>query len=226
MPIESSEKYRRHRHYFVDLSRFYQKKQVRVYTGLVFSLITIVFFLIFAIRPTLVTITGLIKEIKDKKEVTEKLENKISQLTSAQAEYQQIQKELYLVDEALPVNANFPLLALQLEALARKDALKIGSLQYEKIALRTEGLKAANIKDKGDLHKIIPGVGFNLSVSGDYSQLKTFIGNLLSLRRSILLDDYSIQSKSKEKVLTLTLKGRAVWLEPESEAIQSQTSKE
>ena len=79
MALESSMRHQRYQRYFVDLSRFYQKKQTRVYTGLVLTILTTIFFLIFAIRPTLITIAGLIKKIEDQKIIVEKLDKKKGQ---------------------------------------------------------------------------------------------------------------------------------------------------
>lgn len=205
MALESSMRRQRYHRYFVDLSRFYQKKQTRVYTGLVLTLLTTIFFLVFAIRPTLITIASLVKEIKDQRVIAEKLDKKIDDLNLAKKEYQQIEKKLYLVDQALPLDSNLTTLVKELEALAKKEGVSILSLQFEKI-----NLKGGQMVVTGQPENV-PAVNFSMSVSGAYPQLNSFLDSLTQLRRVTLVDDFTIQSK-KEKALSLTIKAGANFL--------------
>jgi len=60
--------YLRHKTYFLNISSQYSKKQdVRMFMELLLSLATVSLFAVFAIRPTLITIAELYKEIQGKK---------------------------------------------------------------------------------------------------------------------------------------------------------------
>ena len=117
--------YHRYRRYFNDLSKFYQHKKARAYTGIIFSLLTVIFFIFFAIRPTLKTITQIIRQLADQKTVSHELERKINNLSEAQKSYLIIEPELALVEEALPQKAEVTLLTKQIEALARQSGITI-----------------------------------------------------------------------------------------------------
>lgn len=199
MGVESPERYPRYRRYVVNLGRFYQKKKARIYTGIVFSILTVAFFLFFAIRPTLVTIASLLKEIEDKRVIAEKLEDKINALNSAQIEYRRVEKDLYLVDEALPVAPNVSLFVRQLEALARKHNVVIDSLQFEAITLKSEVQTGETGQE----------TSFSLAVTGNYSQLKSFLETLTRLRRMVLVDDFTFESGEEGEELVLSLNAKA-----------------
>lgn len=205
MDADQPERYRRYRRYFIDLSRFYQKKGVRVYTGIVLSILTVAFFLFFAIRPTIITIISLVKEIKDKRVIAEKLEDKIDALNLAQIEYQRIERKLYLVDEALPDNADFSLYIRQLEALARRHNVSIESVQFKKIALKS--------KEEGK--EAVQELVFSLALTGDYHQLKSFFDALARLRRLVFVDSFTFQTGKGETKLLLTLDAEAYWMNKE-----------
>lgn len=205
MDVGQPESYRRYRRYFVDLSRFYQKKEVHVYTGIVLSILTVAFFLFFAIRPTIITIISLVKEIKDKRVIAEKLEDKIDALNSAQIEYQRIERKLYLVDKALPDNADLSLYIRQLEALAKRHNVTIESLQFEKTTLKS--------KEKGK--EAVQGVRFSLALTGDYHQLKSFLDTLARLRRLVFVEAFTFQTGKGETRLLSTLNAEAYWMNKE-----------
>lgn len=201
MDTNQPEKYRRYHRYFVDVGQLYQKKKARVYTSIVLSIFTSAFFLFFAIRPTLTTIASLIKEIKDKRVIAAKLQDKITALNSAQIEYQKIEKDFYLIDESLPQHPNISLLVLQLETLARKSSVSVEAIQFEKTILKGKEEKKS--------------VNFSLAVAGDYKNLKSFLGSLIRLRRLVLIDTFAFKTSPTEENLILSLNAQAHYLKHE-----------
>lgn len=195
---------RRYNRYFVDLGKIYQTKKGRVYTGVVSSLITVIFFIIFAIRPTLITIAQLIKQTQDQKTVITELEKKISNLAEAQNNYLTISNDLPLVEEALPARANLPLLTKQIETLARQAGITVVNLRFNDInLLQTNAPKGEKIE-----------VLFNFNGLGNYQNLKTFLSSLTSLRRIILIEGFSFQSgKEVSNILSLNINGKAWFME-------------
>jgi Tfp pilus assembly protein PilO len=192
----------RYRRYFTSINNLYQKKQTKVYTGIVLSLVTIAFFGFFAIRPTLITISGLVKEIKDKRMVADQMDQKIESLTQAQINYSQIKNDLDLVNQSLPLNPDLPILVKQLEALARLSSARIESLRFEKTNLQ------------GEKAKEVQTVGFDLAVTGNYQNLKNFLNSLDNLRRITKIEGFAFKTSTGEEnqVLVLTLTGHAYYL--------------
>lgn len=198
-----------YRRFKVDLSAFYQNKKVRTYASVVLTIGTVAFFLLFAIRPTIITIAKLTREIKDNKTVIDGLDRKIESLNSAQIEYQRIKNQLSLIDEALPLEPDLGLLVRQLEALARKDSVSLVSLQFSPSIL----VEAAPEKNGGvtNLDGKTSELGFSLSATGDYDRLTSFAKKLTELRRIVKIEAYALDKDKSEK-MTLVLKAQAYYL--------------
>lgn len=202
MVLDRQTEYHRYHRYFVNFRKFYVQKKARVYTEIVLSILATTFFLFFAIKPTLVTIAGLVKEIKDKKMVTEKLENKINALYSAQKEYLTINPDLYLVDQALPTDPHLSVLVKQLEVLAARAGVTIETIQFKEVALKGEGGQSTS-----------PTVSFTLAAPGDYPKLKNLLQSLSTLRRIVLVDGFAFKMEKKEtQELNLSLDAEAFFL--------------
>lgn len=208
MEINPPVNYRRYKRYFVDIGRLYKIKKVRVYTEIIFSLAAVSFFLVFAIKPTLLTITELITTIKDQKLVVDQLQNKINALGVAQSEYNLMSNDLYLVDEALPKNSQISTLVKQIEVLALQSGVALGSIKFDPVALKEAG---AGLKEISKLDA--SAISFSLTVSGDYQNLKSFLHLLASLRRVIAVETFSLKIKTAEsQALTLGVSGQAYYL--------------
>jgi Tfp pilus assembly protein PilO len=198
--------YHRYRRYFLDISLLYKKKKVRVYTEIVLSLLTISFFLVFAIKPTLTTIAGLIKTIQDQKLVSETLAEKINALRQAQTEYNLITDDIYLVDEALPKDTQISLLVKQLEALARRSGITIETTKFDQVWIKG----ASPTKEK----ETSQSVNFSFVASGEYQNLKLFLNSLSSLRRITLVESFAFKTGKTEEgsLLSLSLNGKAYFM--------------
>lgn len=201
MALDWQTEYRRYQHYFLSISTLYRRKKVRVYTELVLTILIICFFLFFAIKPTLVTITSLVKTLSDQKLVSQKLEEKINSLNLAQSQYNLVQPDLYLLDEAIPVQPQIAILIKQLETLGRYSGVTIDGIQLTKINLMDN---EAGLKQEP--------IGFNIAVSGDYQSLKYFLKNISSFRRVILIDNFNFKTGKTDKLaLYLSLNNKAFY---------------
>jgi Tfp pilus assembly protein PilO len=173
---------RRYQRYFQGFSRLYQQKKVRFYTEIIATLGTIIFFLIFAIKPTVITITHLLKEIDDKKSVEAKLEQKIQALMTAQKTYVNLEASFPLLDEALPSTPQLSLYLNQLEALARQDNIQLNSLQTNQLVL----------KDTPQPNQDYFAITFTLN--GSYANLKAFLNDFYHLRRLSELTGFAFKT--------------------------------
>jgi len=196
--------YHRYQRYFIDLPRFYQSKKTRVYTGIILSIVTIIFFVIFAIKPTLITITQLFKQRKDQQTVADVLAKKITNLSQAQNEYLSIEPDLPIIDQSLPQEPQATLLVKQIETLARQSNVNISRLRLSEVPLEQIGLP------KTEKQPLV----FNFSAFGDYANLKNFLTSLFNLRRIVSVESFSFQKGIGENVnLSLNLTAQAWFLE-------------
>lgn len=203
---------RRYQRYFVDLRALYQRKDVVIYTGLTLSLFAVAFFGLFALRPTLVTIASLTKEIRSKRETEQKLQTKINDLRQAQINYAQVASSVYLVNQALPTNSSLPEIIYQIEGLAQKNNLTLNSLTFMPVDIINK-----NPKQKSVSKTFSPAseIGFDLTIKGNYENIKAFLDSLEKLRRIIIVDSFRLnQTKVEEETtMNLNLAGRAFYIE-------------
>jgi Tfp pilus assembly protein PilO len=175
---------------------FYKNPVAKVSLELIFSITAVVFFAIFAIKPTLQTMSELVKEIEDKRNLDEQLTQKIASLNTAQSQYQLFNSQFYLLDEAMPKKAQLI------------DSLKI----VEKIAsdndLVVQGITISSVPEEMTL--AIAGqakretLTFNVDVSGDYLKIRQFIEDLMDSRRMMIVDqvNFTLGSSRYQKNLT------------------------
>ncbi len=93
-----------------------------------FTLIT--FFLIFAIRPTFLTISSLLGEIKAKETSTKLMKAKINNLIQAQDNFAQVQERYQIINSSLPDRNSFSTLYDQLQSSAQQSAFSLETLNF------------------------------------------------------------------------------------------------
>lgn len=100
-----------------------------------FTFILISFFLFFAVRPTILTISALVGDIKSKQILSTKMSAKIDQVITAQDNFSAIQEKYYLVEDALPSAPNYAEAVNQIDGLTSQNSIfldKIAFTQSEK----------------------------------------------------------------------------------------------
>lgn len=172
------------------------KKNASYFT-LTLSLLSLTFFGLFAIRPTLITAISLIKGVQDLKKINNDYQNKIANVIRSQTEYDKIRTTLPLMDLALPNNASFPKVALALEKFAQRENFTINQLQIDNTSVST--LSASP--------KVV-SFGFNLVGTGTYSQISSFLSHLINWKRIINIESLDfIKEAGTSGNLKLSIKG-------------------
>lgn len=196
--------YSRYRRYFVNIGRITRKVPIQSLAWLSLSLITVTFFALAAIKPTLTTIAQLTREIKDKREASQKLQQKIDAIVAAQKVYAKNVDLLLLLNEALPEKNEFPRLAFFLEELASSSGVELKSLNFEKITTKQ---KSTTTYDQ----PLANSLRISLGVAGDFLKLKDFLNGLESSRRVIKMELVSFSQVKKGEIQELSLQfvGRA-----------------
>lgn len=177
-----------------------KKEKTKKYSSIIFSLISLSFFGIFAINPTLSTIAKLRKELSDTKFVDEQLVKKIANLSSLAEKYNIVEKDIPIVLEAVPKNPQVPLLMAQIQAVAKESGVEIINLQSFEV----------DVPGSSNNQKKYSAFSFSTGVQGNYENLTNFISTLSSMKRVISLDTLSINRKDNQPgILELDIKGMA-----------------
>ncbi len=179
--------YARYRFYFHRIISFYQKPAAKVSTALLLTVVTIVFFAVFAIQPTLVTIAELLKKIDDQKELLERLKTKSAALATASQEYALAQPKLELLDQTVPVDYAADRLVYLLEGLAAEHGLAYASFSLsDQINFYT----SAPPDVEGE--KVMP---LTMRLDGTYEQLLAFVADIQKLIRLVGVDSIRLDTE-------------------------------
>src|SRR3989344_635027 len=105
MVFDYRREYYRYRQYYGNLRKIYEQPIVKVSFFVLLSFMTVTFFSLLAIRPTLTTIGLLVRAIEDKRAVDAALDKKIAALNLLQGTLGSLGEELLLVENVLPPDA-------------------------------------------------------------------------------------------------------------------------
>lgn len=176
----------------------FKEEKTRKFTTLVLTIAALSILGLFAINPTLTTIVRLQKELEDNKLVDEKLAQKITNLSSLQRQYVELEKDIPAVYAAIPQTPEAPLLIAQIQAAASKTNISLINVQTFQVELEKPGIK-----------KQYSSFSFSLTADGQYQNILQFLEVLTNMERVITVDIMSITEKTGETNLQLTFKGRA-----------------
>ncbi|MFH0942773.1 MAG: type 4a pilus biogenesis protein PilO [Candidatus Beckwithbacteria bacterium] len=184
--------------YYKRFKLWTQKPDVRVSGLASLTVFTIAFFLMVAILPTSRTIATLNREISDQETVDSKLTQKIVSLKAAETNFAAIVNNLPEIKEVLPESERFERLVWQIYWVAQQAGVEItsGSLgEFNLLNQRAEPGKPVELT-------------VNLTISGNYQQVKNFVTKIAAIDRLLTIVDLSLSNKNSKisNKLTVNLK--------------------
>jgi hypothetical protein len=216
MALGWRKEYQRYREQFLNVVKLYQKREdIRVYLEIILSLGTIIFFALFALRPTILTISQLYKDIKSKEEIVIKLDEKINNLEIAQGLVTQKQAFIEIARLSVPGEPTPESFARQIEGLSQASSISLLGISVGEVTLMGDVKKGPQDKDLTPLPEGAMGMQFSLSISGNYQNLYAFLTSLENLRRPVAIDGVSIttnKNDQEEIKITMLVSGRAPFL--------------
>lgn len=197
-------KYRDKFHKIVVL--YNQNLEARMFSQLLLLLVTSSIFLIFAIKPTSVTVLNLTKEINEKQVTLKLMDEKITNLHQAQEVYSQQKDLITLVNLALP-NEPLPEVFMgQLDVISRTNSAPLGGVAFSQIIIKhaDDAIMSENLL--AGLPPNAHGYAVTFNTTTSYDATKNFLSNLENLLRPLKIDSIII-TKTQNDALTLTVKG-------------------
>ena len=182
------------------LNQFYQRPVALVSLELLLSIGLVLFLGIFAVQPTLITMTELIKEREDKLKLTEQLDKKAATLATAQGVYTQILPSLPFLDEAIPQQPELVKSLKIIEKLATENDVIIKVVSVPEIPDEKPTVTTVVGVDRVDLPTTV-------TISGEYLQIRSFVEDLKNSRRSYVVNsvNFSLQESRGQKKLSATI---------------------
>ncbi|MGD0523262.1 MAG: hypothetical protein ABSA43_01745 [Candidatus Microgenomates bacterium] len=215
MAMGWKKQYFRYKDFFLNISLLYKRREdVRMFLEIMLSLATVTVFSVFALRPTILTISQLIKDNKTKEDIVTKLDEKAQALTTAQNVYQQETDNIPAIKYAIPDQPNVDSLIRQMELLAAQDSVNVLNFMVEGVILVGKTQAPAADITLSSFPADSGSVSFSITVTGDYPSLFTFEKGLESLRRPIVTDSAKIFTMATEtgNSQNLSITGRAPYL--------------
>lgn len=176
----------------------FKEERTQKFTTILLTILTLSFFGIFAINPTISTIVKLRKELEDNKFVDNKLTEKIQNISTLQKKYTILQNDIPLILAAIPQSPEVPLLAAQVQGVAKNSNVLIQNFQTFEVEIQEKSLP-----------RNYSSFSFALSVDGSYNDLYKFLSSLSNMQRVVSLELLSLTKKSGSNLLQLSVKGRA-----------------
>lgn len=206
--------YTRYKEYFLNISALYKKRaDLRAFLEIILSLSTIIIFLVFALKPTAVTIIDLLQQIKEKQATLSGLTKKVNDLQTAGGLLQQNQAFIPNINLAVFSLPKPNIYAEQVLGLAAKNSVDILGFSINQVTL----VGVTTTKSSSEF-KPLPGdakeMPFTLSVKGSYSNLSAFIKDFENLRVSATIDTLGINSSVTDSGLLIVtvISGRVPFL--------------
>jgi hypothetical protein len=216
MALGWRKEYLRYKQFFLNIVALYKRNQdLKMFLEVLLSLATISFFTFFALKPTLVTIADLYKEIQAKEETVSKMDQKIQNVSTAQSVYEGELSRIPLTQNSVPNTPIPEIFARQIEGLAVTNGLNLLGVSVGQVTL--VGVEKKIPAAEGELQPLPEGartLSFSVSVTGAYPQLSKFLLEMEGLRRPIKIDNVGLTASQTEegKKLVLLVSGRVPYL--------------
>jgi len=215
MALNWKKDYVRYKELFLKLLIIYKKRNdIRMFLEILLSLITITVFSIFALKPTLLTISQLIKDNREKEETINKMEQKIKNIATAQNIYNQNIEKISLIEQAIPNTPTPENLLRQIEGIAYTNSVTVIGSSVNEVVLVGEEKKKKNKNKIKNLPKNVSTITFSVNLTGPYLSLYSFLFNLESSRRPLIIDNININSSKKENepIIVMSITGQTPYI--------------
>ncbi len=185
-----------------------REERAKQYGMLVFTLLTLSFFGLFAINPTIATIVELRKKLADSELVNTKLEKKLTAMSNLQQQYAAIQPDLPAVYAAIPEEPEAARLLGQIQQIAKQTNVTIVDLSSLPVLIKKDPKAPKPVGQKQE--EVVP---FSLKATGNYDNLQQFLSALTTFDRLLSVTQISITREASldENTRTLFIEGKGYY---------------
>ena len=215
MALNWKRDYVKYKELFLKLLIIYKKRNdVRMFLEILLSLITITIFSIFALKPTLLTISQLIKDNREKEETINKMEQKIKNIATAQNIYNQNIEKISLIEQAVPNTPTPENLLRQIEGIAYTNSVTVIGSSVNEVVLIGEEKKKNNKNEIKNLPENVSTITFSVNLTGPYLSLYSFLFDLENSRRPLIINSININSSKKENesIIVMLITGQTPYI--------------
>jgi ACT domain-containing protein len=207
--------YYRYKELFLNISVLYKKRaDLRAFLEIVLSIVAVIIFVMFALKPTALTIISLVQQIKEERKTLSILTKKVSDLQKANTLLVQNQRYIGNVNVAVSSAPAPDVFMKQVEGLSARNGVNLMGLVISDIVLVGS---PRTIRISGELEPLPESaneMGYSISVRGGFSNIDNFIKELEKLRVISTIDSVTINSSVTEsgRVIVAVISGRVPYL--------------
>lgn len=189
--------------YYIYIRPVIKNAYVRTYSSIIFSLIAVVFFSFFAIRPTFKTVITLRKDIVSQQQTLEQLSQKSQNLEAGIKNYNSLDKAtLKKLDNLVPSKLALASFMNELSDIASRHQATISALQLQPFEIDAQ---AKTPVSESDLKEIT----FAFNLQGSYASLVNVL-NSLSLTNHLIIVD-TVNFNKNDAGLIMTISARTIY---------------
>lgn len=215
MPLGWREQYQRYKEFYLNIQSLYKRRaDLRAFLEISLSLTTIIIFMLFALKPTALTIISLYNQIQEKRQVTASLGQKLSDLQTADSVFGQNKNYIDDIDASIGTTAQPDAVTQQVEALGIKDSVSVINVSIGEVDIIGSSTSSKSVSENTPLPDNAKEMPIAINVSGNYQDLVAFLNDLENLRTVIKLDSVGVKSAASKNgtVIIMSISGRAPFI--------------
>lgn len=208
--------YIRYREFFLNIAFLYkQRTDLRAFLEVILSITTVIIFLLFALKPTTLTIISLFKEIQEKQATVAVLTQKINDLKTANSVFAQNQNFIPDVEKSVATSPEPDIVVQQIEGIAIKNSIDLLGVSIGQMALVGTVPAKESPVDVKPLPENTNNMSISINVKGSFPNLLSFIKDVENLRVTIKIDCIDISSPETDtgQVIVVVISGRIPYLD-------------
>jgi len=192
--------YFRYKDFFLNIVALYkQRKDLRAFLEVILSLSTVIIFVVFALKPTALTIVSLYNQIKSKQTTLDTLNQKKNDLQKANEVFDQNQNFIPDIDAAIYSKPEPDTISKQILGLASKDNVSLLGVSIGQVIILGKTVISKETSDVKPLPESALAMPLSISIKGNYSDMITFIKDMENLRTPIKFDSLAINSSQTQE---------------------------
>lgn len=186
----------------------FKSKRSEKFITLVLTFLALSFFGLFAINPTLSTISQLKKQLTDNKFVEEQLEKKINNLSLLQQQYNLLDPDIPTVLSSVPKTSQVALFVAKVQQIAKFEGVNISSLQTFPVEIAKS--EPSPLQPEQEKLENYSSYLFSINIEGSYKNISDFLNVLTNFDRIITIDNLSFSKNyTDNNRLQLSIRGKA-----------------
>ena len=200
MAIGWRDQYNRYRAFYEHMLSIYkQRKDLRAFLEVILSLSTVIIFVVFALKPTALTIISLYNEVKDRKVILASLNQKVANLQTANKVFVQNQNFIPDINLAIFDIPQPDTVSKQILGLGAKNSISVLGISIGQVVMIGKNTIPLSSSDVKPLPAGAYAMPVSISVKGTYTNLLNFVKDFENLRIISKIDSLTINSSQTQE---------------------------